>query len=322
MASTPDFFSPNQCTSIYLARHATVADAAAKFREAEPIKAAEEDKERIVLFGVDCQIGFCHPEASLFVPGAPGDMHRGIEFLYRYVDRITTTVFSLDTHRAFQIFHPAFWSDEEGLAPAPLTVISAEDIEALRWTPAVDRDLALAYCRALEASGKYRLTIWPFHTMLGAIDHALVPPLFEAALFHALVRDSPTRFETKGYHPLTENYSVLEPDVKTIGELSVGRFNQSLFDLLKTHDRIYIFGEAASHCVLATLTSLRRNLEAISPSQTNKIYVLEDCTSPVPAVTDTDGVPLDGLDFPQIARDALCELAEAGVNVVKSTDPW
>jgi nicotinamidase-related amidase len=158
--------------------------------------------------------------------------------------------------------------------------------------------------------------------MLGAIDHALVPPLFEAALYHALVRDAPTRLESKGYHPLTENYSVLEPEVKALGELSVGKFNQALFELLDSHDRIYVFGEAASHCVLATLESLRRELQGRGPASVSKLYVLEDCTSPVPAVTDAGGVPLDGLDFPRIARSALEDLAAAGVNVVKSTDPW
>lgn len=322
MDTTPDYWNATQCHDIYLARHATVAEAAAELRRRAPITPAAEDRERVALFGIDAQVGFCHRDASLFVPGAPGDIERAIEFLYRNLERITTVVLSQDTHQAFQIFHPAFWVDGDGRHAPPMTVISAADVESGRWRPAMDPALALTYCRALEAQGHYQLTIWPFHAMLGAIDHAIVPPLFEAALLHALTRDAPTRFETKGSHPLTENYSVLEPEVKSLGELNVGSFNRSLFDLLDSHDRIYVFGEASSHCVLATLTSLQRAMSAQNPASLAKLYVLADCMSPVPAITGPDGDPIDGLDFPRIASSALAELAEAGVNVVTSTDLW
>ena len=49
--------------------------------------------------------------------------------------------------------------------------------------------------------------------MLGGIGHALVSAVEEAIFFHSIARKSPTRFELKGANPLTENYSVLSPEV-------------------------------------------------------------------------------------------------------------
>ena len=54
-----------------------------------------------------CRSAFCHPEGSLFVPGAVEDTTpRARVPLRPRLDRITTLVLSLDTHRVHQIFHP------------------------------------------------------------------------------------------------------------------------------------------------------------------------------------------------------------------------
>jgi nicotinamidase-related amidase len=49
--------------------------------------------------------------------------------------------------------------------------------------------------------------------MLGGIGHALVSVIEEACFFHSVARHSPTLYEVKGDNPLTENYSVLSPEV-------------------------------------------------------------------------------------------------------------
>ena len=61
--------------------------------------------------------------------------------------------------------------------------------------------------------GKYKLTIWPYHAMLGGIGHALVPAVEEAIFFHSVARRSQPDFQQKGHSPLTEHYSVLGPEV-------------------------------------------------------------------------------------------------------------
>src|SRR5207244_3756825 len=126
------------------------------------------------------------------------------EWLYANLDQITQLVLSLDTHRLHQIFHPAFWIDREGKPPRPFTSITSKDVRAGAFRPArASYDAALEYVERLEKQGKYTLLVWPYHTLLGGTSHALVPALMEAAMFHALARQSETIFETKGMETMT-----------------------------------------------------------------------------------------------------------------------
>ena len=262
----PSYFDETKVGEIYLSRDAAVALEASEFAKTSNIKPACEDKKRVALFGIDVQIGFCCPGASLFVPGAVEDSERLCRFIYREIEQITELHFSLDTHRAFQIFHPAFWLDNKtGQPAAPFSLISAADIKAGRFSPALFPHECLAYCEELERTGKYTLCIWPYHTLLGSISHAMVPAVFEAALFHAISRRKQTNFETKGVHPLTENYSVLSPEVKKVKGQVVGQFNTRFFKALMENDRVYIAGQASSHCVKTTIEDLLREIQSTDP---------------------------------------------------------
>jgi nicotinamidase-related amidase len=320
--SYPSFYREEAVPTVYVERGAEVAEAAEAHRKAHGVRPAASDALRIAAFGIDAQIGFCTPGASLFVPGAVEDTQRTLAWLYRNVDRITELTFSLDTHGLFQIFHPAWWVDAQGRHPTPFTAISVADVREGRWRAAstVHHAASLEYVERLEATGKYVLTIWPYHALLGGVSHALVPALMEAAMFHALVREAPTQFETKGTEPLTENYSVLSPEVQELGGKRVGAFNDALFDRLTRFDRVYVFGQAKSHCVLSTLRDLREHIEQKDRTRTllRKIWILEDATSPVPPPPLS---PLPAaLDFPKRAAEGFAELAAAGMNVVRTTD--
>jgi len=319
MLPLPAFYEPDKVDRVWIERAGLVAESASAHRKAHGVRPSESDRVRIAAFGIDCQIGFATPGASLFVPGAVEDTRRTIEWLYRNLDRITDLTFSLDTHCAFQIFHPAFWVDGEGKNPPPFTTITARDVNEGRWRPVARDAESREYVERLERSGKYVLTVWPYHTLLGGVSHALVPALMEAALFHALVRSAPTRFETKGEEAMTENYSVLSPEVRELGGKRIGEFNASLFDHLMRFDRVYLFGQAKSHCVLSTLRDLHDRIRATDPNLMDKIWILEDATSPVPA-PPIDPLP-PALDFPRVAEAAFAELRAAGMHVVKTTDP-
>ncbi len=319
MMPLPTFYDPAKIRETYVERVALVAEAADAYKRSTKIAPSASDKLRIAAFGIDCQIGFCTPGASLFVPGAVEDTARTIEWLYKNLDRITQVAFSLDTHRVFQIFHPAWWIDDAGNHPAPFTNIALSDVRAGTWKPVAHPAECLEYVKRLEAAGKYTLTIWPYHTLLGGVSHALVPALMEAAMFHALVRSSQTHFETKGTHAMTENYSVLAPEVTELGGESVGTFNAAFFKMLMEFDRVYVFGQAKSHCVLSTLKDMKEHIAGTDPDLMKKIYILEDATSPVPP-PPLDPLP-PALDFPRIADQAFIELKAAGMNIVKTTDP-
>jgi nicotinamidase-related amidase len=76
-------------------------------------------------------------------------------------------------------------------------------------------------------------------------------------------------------------------------------------------------GQAASHC---TASSIRDFLGAIAhdPELVKKVYIMEDCMSAV-AVPDGNGGFF--VDYTDVATAALDEFRNAGMHVVKSTDP-
>jgi nicotinamidase-related amidase len=314
----PAIYEKKLVSEIYIERASVVAELAEAHAKKHGILPSAQDKFRICAFGIDAQVGFCTPGASLFVPGAVEDTDRAIRFLYANLDKITALHFSMDTHRIFQIFHPAFWIDAQGKHPAPFTPISHEDVKTGRWQPIAHPKEALEYTKKLETSGKYVLNVWPYHTLLGGLSHALVPALMEASIFHAVARRHQTHFETKGTHAMTENYSVLSPEVQELGGKAVGGFNAAFFRMLMEYDRIYVFGQAKSHCVLSTLTDMRDHIQSVDPALMDKVWILEDAMSPVPA-PPIDPLP-PTLDFPKIADRAIEELRRAGMHVVKTTD--
>jgi len=280
---------------------------------------------------VDVQNTFCLPAFELFVAGRSGtgaidDNRRLCEFVYRNLDAITQIVPTLDTHQAMQVFHAIWLVDEDGNHPEPFTLVSAEDVAAGRWR--VDPDVAEAleldldyarrhlqhYTRALEESGKYQLTIWPYHAMLGGIGHALVPAVEEAIFFHTIARHSQPDVRVKGTLPLTEHYSVLGPEVKEGPDGDrLGEHDAALVEKLLGFDAVVIAGQAKSHCVAWTIDDLLRSPALGERELAQKTYLLEDCTSPVvvPGVTD----------YTEEADAAFARFAAAGMHVVRSTDP-
>ena len=322
----PRFYDRVAVGTLYLERAALVTDAANEARARHRIPEARDDRERIGAFGIDCQVAFCTPGASLFVPGAVEDTVRAIEWLYRNLPRVTTLVLSLDTHSVHQIFHPAAWVDAEGRHPEPFTVISTDDVRRGRWIPALRpeavadvRALCLEYCEQLEKSGRYVLTIWPYHALLGGTSHALVPSLMEAALFHAAARRTETVFAMKGRAAVTENYSVLSPEVRRLAGRAVGQFDSGLFDLIMGHDRVYVFGQAKSHCVRSTLLDVMEECRRRDPGLLSRVHILEDAMSPVPPPPLQPLPP--ALDFPRMADEALRTFAAAGMRIVRTIDP-
>jgi nicotinamidase-related amidase len=282
---------------------------------------------RVCLLVVDAQNTFSTPGFELYVRGRSGagaleDSRRLCAFVYRNLGAITQSVVTLDTHQAFQIFHAPFLVDVDGRHPDPYTLVTAEDVAGGRWrvdpdaariagltTERADEHLA-AYVRALADSGKYDLTIWPFHAMLGGIGHALVSAVEEALFFHAIARGSQTRFELKGRNPLTEHYSVLGPEVLrgSRGEVLGGRHTE-LIEFLVRFDAVLVAGQAKSHCVAWTVDDLIGD----APEIVSRLYLLEDCSSPVVV----HGV----VDYTDDADNAFARFAEAGAHVVRSTDP-
>ena len=312
-------------------------DYAARFADAErwraehDLRPAAEDRFRVALVVVDVQNTFCSPGFELFVAGRSGtgaldDSRRLCEFVYRNLGAITQVVATLDTHQALQIFHRVLLVDANGQPPEPFTLVTAADVESGRWRvdPAAAAGLGLDpeyadehlryYTRTLDEGGKFDLTIWPFHAMLGGIGHALVSSVEEALFFHSVARRAPLDYQPKGDNALTEHYSMLGPevDVDLEGE-PLGRRNQPLVERLLQYDAVVIAGEAKSHCVAWTIDDLLTDPTVQERGLEEKVYLLEDCTSSV--------VVPGGVDYTDDADAAFARFAESGAHIVRSDQP-
>jgi nicotinamidase-related amidase len=291
---------------------------------------AAGDSFRFGLVAVDIQNTFCIPDFELFVAGRSGtgavdDNRRLCEFVYRNLGTITQIFPSLDTHHAMQVFHAIWLVDEQGNHPAPYTLVSAEDVEVGRWkvNPAVAEALGIDvdyaerhlahYTRRLAEGGKYDLTVWPYHAMLGGIGNALVSAVEEAIFFHGIARHSQPDFQVKGDNPLTEHYSMLGPEVTEGPDGDrLGARNAELVDKLLTFDAVVVAGQAKSHCMAWTIDDLLED-ELARERLAERAYLLEDCTSPVVV----PGV----VDYTAEADAAFERYAAAGLHLVRSTDP-
>jgi nicotinamidase-related amidase len=79
-----------------------------------------------------------------------------------------------------------------------------------------------------------------------------------------------------------------------------------------------IAGQAASHCVKSTIDDLLDEIAAQDKNLAKKVYLVTDCMS---AVTVPDGKGGFAVDFTPQADAALAKFANAGMNLVRSTDP-
>jgi nicotinamidase-related amidase len=102
---------------------------------------------------------------------------------------------------------------------------------------------------------------------------------------------------------------VLEDAVgEQIAEKNVG-FIKKLFNF----DAVVIAGQAKSHCLAWTIDDLLSEIQVSDKNLAEKVYLLEDCSSPVviPGV----------IDYTEQATAAFQKFADAGMQIVRSTDP-
>jgi nicotinamidase-related amidase len=326
----PAHFDPGRVGQVWRVPYQERSEDAKKWAKRYEIKAASKDTFRICLLLVDVQNTFCIPEFELFVGGRSGnaaveDNKRLCEFIYRHLDVITRICPTMDTHQPIQIFHSIFLINEKGEHPAPFTLISVQDVEEGIWkfNPKVARSLNIDetygqnflrhYTRRLKKGGKYDLTIWPYHAMLGGIGHALVSAVEEAVFFHGIARCAMPDFQVKGSNPFTENYSVLSPEVLDDGDgHQIAQKNTGFIAKLLAFDAVLIAGQAKSHCVAWTIDDLLREIESSDKKLAEKVYLMEDGTSSVviPGV----------VDYTDQGDAAFQRFADAGMHIFRSTD--
>lgn len=328
----PEFFDADKVGAVWRIPYEECAKQARDWALQTGLQPASVSSIRTHLLLIDAQNTFCIPEFELFVGGRSGrgavdDNVRLCEFIYRNLGRITHITATMDTHKAMQIFHAVFFVDKDGNHPTPYRDIHVAELRDGIWkfnpalanefniAPEYGQQMMIHYAEQLEKKGKYALTVWPYHAMLGGIGHALVSSVEEALFFHSIARSTQYEIEMKGDKPFTENYSAIGPEVLTgpMGE-TLGAHNSKFIEQLQQADKLIIAGQAKSHCVAWTVQDLLNDIQATDPALAKKVYLLEDCSSPV--------VVPGAVDHTDAADAAYQKFAEAGMNVVKSVDDF
>jgi nicotinamidase-related amidase len=317
----------------------TLFGRAEEWKRQHGIKPCGSDKvgSRIELLAIDVQKDFCFPDGTLYVGGRSGrgaieDNQRLASFIYRNLGVLTSITATMDTHFSYQIFFPSFWQKRDDSPVAEHTAISLDMIRKgeVKPNPVVASIVCNGnyawlcqyvkhYAEQLEKAKKYTLYIWPYHCLLGSDGHVLSGLVYEAMLFHSFARGAHAGREIKGGGILTENYSVLSPEVITAHDgQSVGQRNTPFIKKLLERDAVIIAGQAASHCVKSSIDDLLDAINAQDPTLAQKVYVMTDCMS---AVAVPDGKGGFYADFTPQAEEAQKRFADAGMHLVKSTDP-
>ena len=242
---------------------------------------------------------------ALPVTGAHADMLRLADLVNRGLEGISGMTVTLDSHHRRDIAHPGFWKTSAEGGVGPFTQITAADVRAGRYLPRNAQAAArtLAYLDALETAGRYQLMVWPVHCEIGSWGHNV----------HADVRTAYNRWEDqrlgivdkviKGMNPWTEHYSAVMAEVPDADDSDTG-LNRRLIESLALADRIYIMGEAGSHCVKATTEHI---VEYFDQTRLSRLVLVTDCMSPVTG-------------FDAQYRDFLENMRARGVQIATSAD--
>ena len=262
--------------------------------------------KRIELLVIDPQVDFCDPkDGALYVPGAEHDMERLTAMVRRLKDKLDDVHVTLDSHHFIHIAHPIFWRDSHGKHPAVFTRISRTDVEEGVWTPTVPGlyRRALDYVCKLEQNGRYELTIWPPHCLIGSPGHNVFPELL-AALLDWEARFAVVDYVTKGSNILTEHYSAVQADVPDAVDAST-QINTRLIQTLENADLVLIAGEARTHCLANTVRDIADNFG--DDSYIQKLVLLTDASSDIPG-------------FETHAQNFMNEMTRRGMQLSTTTE--
>ncbi len=270
---------------------------------------------------IDPQVDFCDPNGALYVKGAEKDMERLSNFINIKGDEINNIFVTLDSHNKFDVAHPIFWHDIHGKSPKPFTIISTQDVRDGKWIPFSPKvkERMIFYLERLEEGKRYPLCIWPPHCLIGSTGQSIYPLLFNSLNKWQKIEDKIDYIE-KGKNIYTEHYSAFKAEVPDTTDPST-KLNTILIDLIwAIADKVYIAGEAGSHCVANTIRDMveyyEENKKEIYYVKYNlfpripfpeKTILLEDTMSPVPG-------------FENLQNEFFEEAKSKGIQILKTTE--
>lgn len=229
---------------------------------------------------IDPQNDFCDRQGTLFVPGAGDDMQRLAGLVRSARRQLGEVVVTLDSHPSVAIERPTFWVRGDGLPVAAFTQITHAQVAAGEYAPndASLRSKVLSYLQTLESQGRYKLMVWPVHCVIGAWGHNIHGAVLEAVGEWESQAQRGAFKVLKGQNPLTEQYSAVRAEVPSPDDPRTQTNHELIAKCRPGSGLLLVAGEAASHCVAATLDHL---FEEFSDREIERVVLLQDCMSPV-----------------------------------------
>lgn len=278
------------------------------------------DTQKLHLLIIDPQNDFCDLPANycppdpvtgkylaptLPVTGAYADMQRLAGIIDAGRADLSDITITLDSHHHLDIAHPTFWQTARGTEIAPFTLITAADVRADKYQPrlAGAKNRVLAYLDTLEATGRYTHMVWPVHCEIGTWGHNIHHDLLLACNRWEEQRLRTVSKIAKGMNPWVESYSAIMAEVPDADDQDT-QLNTALITKLQQADRVYIAGEAGSHCVKATVEHIVAHW---APADLRKLVLIEDCISAVSG-------------FETLYADFLSAMRAQGVQIARAAE--
>jgi nicotinamidase/pyrazinamidase len=242
---------------------------------------------------------------ALPVPGADQDMKRLSAFVDRVGNQLTAIHVTLDSHNPIDIAHPTWWTNDQGQAPAPFTIITCKDIASGLWrsrNPLL-QERSRQYVEQLASSQRYALVVWPEHCLIGHWGHNVHAAVAQSLDAWARKRLDVVDYVTKGSNRYTEHYSAVQAEVPDPSDPST-LLNSALIHALSGADVVIVAGEALSHCVANTLRDIGKNF---GEDNIRKLVLLTDCCNSVSG-------------FEQLGSDFVAGMRARGMKIAVSTD--
>jgi len=264
---------------------------------------AQQDASSVLII-IDPQKDF-HEGGSLAVAGAKEDAKRIAGLITS--KNWSNIVVTLDTHQLLDIGHPLYWVNDKGEHPKPISVISAEDVANGVWKASQpeNQDWVVEYTTRLKKNGRYQATVWPPHCIIGSDGFSVEETINDALTEWASKNKKLVTYLFKGMNPHAEMYSCFKADVE-VPQAPETKLNTAVLQEMNKFDRIFICGQASSHCVKFSTVDM---VDYYSKNKVNlnKISLISDCMSPV------TGFQKDSDEF-------LNDMKGKGLNIVKSDE--
>ena len=229
---------------------------------------------------IDFQQDFCMKNGALSVGGAEEDAERVARLIEGIGDTLYDVMATMDSHHLLHIANPAFWMSPQGNHPSPFTSITTAEVENGEWRAAIPslQKRALAYVKTLESNGRYTLTIWNPHCLIGSTGFTMMPNIFQALRNWEEKNLAMVDYVSKGSNLYTEHYSAVRADVIDPTDPTT-QLNKRLIDTLEDADEVLFCGEARSHCLANTMRDIADGFS--NAEYIKKMVLIEDCTSDV-----------------------------------------